>query len=368
MVWTFYLDESGHSGDAIKTGDRFDFKDQPFFVLAAVGLEDEEAVSAKLTELRQKHRLPVGELKAKSLLSKPAFVGELVTWLCEQAFPIFVELVDKKYFIAVHIVNTQVLPPSAGVAESLEVTFFRNQVADFIYEHAPDDVFESYVSACLAPSAELVRQSLQCQIDFASTAMPTATSSMVAEAMQKMCIESLDDLEQMLTDDSSAFQRFLPSPDKNKRNKLVWMLPNLTSFTSIYARINKYLDGKIADVRLVHDVQLEYENILRDTKGLAETLGRSGSLPEIPHANYQFSESSSLEFAVSHESLGIQMADLIAGAVMRFCRARKLGDESQMSDHIQTLGALLWVTDGNTGLGVNQVVPADEVMHITKVS
>ncbi|CAG2144852.1 DUF3800 domain-containing protein [Cupriavidus plantarum] len=367
MAWTFYLDESGHSGDAVKAGDRFDFKDQPFFVLAAVGLRDEKALSEKLSELRQKYRLPSGELKAKSLVSKPSFVGDLVTWLCKQELPIFVELVDKKYFIAIHIVNTQVLPPSAGVAESPGVMYFRNQIADFIYAYAPDEVFEGYVNACLAPSADIVRQSLQSQIDFATSVMSTTALPMVSEALRRMCIESLDDLEQMLTEDALAFQRFLPSPDRNKRDKLVWMLPNLTSFTSIYARINKYMKGEIANVRLVHDVQLEYENILRDAKGLTEELARSGELPEFPNANYKFSEASSLEFAVSHESVGIQVADLVAGTVMRFCRARKLGDEAQMNDHVRTLGVLLWTTDAETGQGVNQVVPAAEVMEVTRI-
>ncbi len=37
---TFYLDESGHSGDVVNHGERYDFKGQPFFVLAAVGIEN----------------------------------------------------------------------------------------------------------------------------------------------------------------------------------------------------------------------------------------------------------------------------------------------------------------------------------------
>lgn len=60
MSITFYLDESGHSGDMVNCGDGFDFKGQPYFVLAAVGLSNEAAVATRVAELRTLHRIPSG--------------------------------------------------------------------------------------------------------------------------------------------------------------------------------------------------------------------------------------------------------------------------------------------------------------------
>lgn len=39
---TIYIDESGHSGDMVDSGAGYDFKRQPYFALAGVGLQDEE--------------------------------------------------------------------------------------------------------------------------------------------------------------------------------------------------------------------------------------------------------------------------------------------------------------------------------------
>lgn len=47
MTLSFFFDESGHSGDLIKSGVAYDFLDQPFFVLAALGIEDEGATDAE---------------------------------------------------------------------------------------------------------------------------------------------------------------------------------------------------------------------------------------------------------------------------------------------------------------------------------
>jgi len=365
MPTTFYIDESGHSGDAVKSGDAYDFKDQPFFVLAAVGVEDEITLAAKILELRDKHRIAAGEMKAKSLLSKPEFVCDVIEWACGSGMPVFVELVDKKYFLCMNIVTTQVIPPSSGLKDSIELKTFRNHIADCLYARAPDKLFDDFVRSCLEPGIESLRHSFQSQIDFGHAAAYRGIR--IGEFIAKMSTESLDDFETLLDEAPDAFMRFIPPPDRNKRGKLVWMLPNLTSFTHIYARINKYRQGRVGDVRIVHDVQLEIEDILREGKRLSEELHKLGDLPITPHANFQFEEVGSLEFGASHESAGIQVADVLAGVVMRFFRAHQKGDEAQATALARGVGALLLATDAGTGSGLNQVVPTHNVLHISRV-
>jgi hypothetical protein len=69
MTLTFCFDESGHSGDLVKSGMAYDFLDQPIFVLTAVGIEDEAPLMQKIEAMRLRHRIPAGELKSKSLQS-----------------------------------------------------------------------------------------------------------------------------------------------------------------------------------------------------------------------------------------------------------------------------------------------------------
>ena len=92
-----------------------------------------------------------------------------------------------------------------------------------------------------------------------------------------------------LTDaQSDPWLRFLPPSDLNKHAKQVWMLPNLTSFTSIYARMNRYYGRGLA---------FEVESILRHGKATPERLGSAMDLPSTPQSDYRFEEVATIEFA-----------------------------------------------------------------------
>lgn len=112
------------------------------------------------------------------------------------------------------------------------------------------------------------------QLNYQGAALP------IAQAVAHM----VDVAEAEYREQSGGAQRepwlqFLPPADLNKRSKQVWMLPNLTSFTSIYARMNRYYGHRLAGIHLVHDQQLEIEGILRGGKATAEQLSRTMDLP-----------------------------------------------------------------------------------------
>lgn len=117
----------------------------------------------------------------------------------------------------------------------------------------------------------------------------------------------------------NAFLEYLPIPD-NKFKKRVWILPNLSAFTNIYARMNLYQKGRLADVRLIHDEQLQFDEILEASKGAAEALRERAVEMFTPHSDFNFQESASLSFASSTKSVGVQVADILAGFCMRYVR------------------------------------------------
>ncbi|WP_316206137.1 DUF3800 domain-containing protein [Bradyrhizobium sp. SZCCHNR3058] len=84
---TFYLDESGNSGDLVKAGNAFDFGQQPVFVLVGVGLAEADAVAAELERLRARYRVNSPEFKSSVLKDKPGFVADLATYLGERRSP-----------------------------------------------------------------------------------------------------------------------------------------------------------------------------------------------------------------------------------------------------------------------------------------
>ena len=358
MTDTFYLDESGHSGDLTATGAAFDFMDQPFFVLAAVGIPDTSSFAYEIDAIRAHHRIPSGELKAKSLQSKPEFVGALFDAVLRLRSPLFIEVVDKKYFIVVNIVHWMLFPSIMGFPEGAAKHFIQNTLAQFLYKTAPERVLQTFVEACVRTSDAAVASAFESLLEFHATAVLHDDQRDLMSGLNKATRAAWDEYLELRADDAFAHEHFVPPPDRNKRGKDVWMLPNQSSFANVCARINLFRGGTMAGVRLVHDQQLEVADILRDSKARMERL-RQGSFT--PHADYLLTGESALEFANSSEEFGVQIADVVAGTTMRFYR-----DMMRASGEIhpaieRAMMAVLRRTDPTTSWGVN-LVGSDEYL------
>jgi len=361
MGITFYLDESGHSGDLVNCGNSFDFKDQPYFVLAAVGLSNEVTLATHVAELRTLHKIPEGELKSKSLISKPKFVADVIDYLLSINAPMFVEVVNKRYFICVNITSFQLLPACMGFPEGPQTTYVRNAMADFLCSEATDQLLDAFVQACLNPSEEELLQSFSFLQTLGNSRLNVPGIGEIAQGLVMMVDDARAEYQELRDMDAEAYLRFLPPPDHNKRSKRVWMLPNLTSFTNIYARLNRYCERNLNDVHIVHDQQFEIEDILRLGKAAAESLTQMNGLPYTPHSDFVFENSAAFTFAQSHDGVGIQLADIVAGAVMRYFR----DNQRSMANPIlaQAVRRLIGSFDPNTSCGVNQVVATWDVDH-----
>ena len=63
---TFYIDESGQGGDLVSAGPSLDFKEQPVFVLAVIGSDDEPALTDAVDAVRRRRFPQAAELKASA--------------------------------------------------------------------------------------------------------------------------------------------------------------------------------------------------------------------------------------------------------------------------------------------------------------
>ena len=355
-----YIDESGHSGDMIHSGESYDFKGQPYFSLAAVGLSDDYDWVGHVGELRKRYRIPSGEIKSKSLTSKPEFTASLINDLLDHKLPLFVEVVDKRYFICTNITTFQILPPVVGYPESARLHFLRNTVADFVYKFASDEVLDVYVKSCLEPAESTLIASFRMLREMTTQPFYDSVPGQIAAGIRNMVDVAENRYRELKVERSEAWLLFLPPPDLNKHAKHVWMLPNLTSFTNIYARMNRYYEGRLDTIRIVHDQQFEVEGILRHSKKLLENLGSSMDLPHTPGSDYRFSEGATMEFSHSHKLLGLQLADVLAGATMRFFR--DVRTEAPVSPFLgQAVMRLVATSNIKTGFGLNQVLPNEHV-------
>jgi hypothetical protein len=350
----YFIDECGQTGDLAKSNAMSGFGDQPIFSLAAIGVADDLSLQKEIDRLKTKYDIRVSELKSSARHYRPEFTFEVVKLICGDRYPCFLEVVEKKYFLATHIISRQLLPPIRGLSEDARTHFVKNIIADYLFERAPADVFAKFVEACKSPSDITLSAEFTALIEFAGAApsdeYPSVAVYELATTALKEYREARDEGRE------EAFLDYLPVPDDNKHKKPVWVLPNLSAFTNIYARINRYEVGNLSNIRLIHDEQLQFDSILQASKVTAESLQDEAAIFFTPHSDFHFRESASLSFASSRLSTGLQVADILAGFCMRYVKDFFTDGKRVSPLAHQTYDLLRRFTDPENGIGVNLVM------------
>lgn len=347
----YYIDESGNAGDLARSAPGLAFADQPIFTLAAVGLDDSPAMTEAVDALKAKHRVTLPELKASRLHDRPAFILDVLSLLAEARSPLLAEVVEKRFNIAIHLVNHQLLTGGHHIGDDVGERLAR-ALAEFIGQAAPDAVLETFIAACSAPSAESVTRSLTTLRDWGAAFRPGFELSEIVAGFAQVALDELEpDAE---PDDPYGFNRFLPVPDPGPSGKMMWMLPALSCFSNIYGRLNLLHGRRIADITLVHDEQRYVEGALRDGKAVMETLRSEMARFRPAFADYKMAEAATLEFRRSTDEIGLQLADLVAGSLARHMRT-VLSDPRAPRPLQPVLDRVLEFTDPARGLGINFV-------------
>lgn len=361
----FYIDESGNTGDIIKTGKNFDFGSQPLFALSAIGVNDVDALHTKIAQLKKKHKIQQKELKSTKIYkNKPDFICDLVDYIKSEKIPFFIELVDKKYFISCNIVNCVVIPPyfSSSDHRSLLV---RNVFSDFIYSKDSSLIYEGFINCCMVPTEETLLSYMgELKVYFEKYTEYFPDPNMISDGIAKSLDESIDDFYIIKRNEKdNAFKRFIPIPDENKNGKDVWLLPNLSSFNSIYARINKYKKRKLSEVTIIHDEQVQFDEII--TK-IHQELGSIDGLADVAtlSGDYNFIEKSQLQFIDSKDNIAVQISDVISGFVMRYVQDSIYSDKPTDHKLDKAFSILKNSWSDTTNIGINFVIPQYKLSNI----
>lgn len=357
MISDYFLDESGNTGDLIRSGNNFDFGQQEIFALACLGVGDTDALGVELVRLKTKYRISAPELKFKFVRDKPGFVLELADFIERMNWPLLAEVVDKRFMLTANIVNAVVLPPFGPASMTRQAFWVRNIMAEHIHAHAPSSLFERFIAACDAPSADSIPAVFEAVMDW----LPDRTENEVAFAIRESVSHSRAEFEEMGPDAPATWRRFLPSPDIGKRGQSVWMLPNLTSFTNIYARLNHLHRRDINGITLFHDQQDHFDDILIGAKQMVEEIGGGDATPEVRFADYRFSEDARLMFMASHESPGIQAADVLAGFLMRYTK-QSLYEGAVSQGERAAFMRILELSEPSEGRGINFVLKTADLL------
>ena len=344
----FYLDESGSTGDVARVGGALHFGAQPIFVLAAIGTIDHDALGVELRRLAAHHGVPGAELRSKNLVDKPELAGGLADYLHATDSPLFVEMMDKRFLIILNLVNYLVLPPVMGF-EGANAIAMRKVICELMAVSLPDAVLVAYAKACETAH----RADLDAVLPVLRRWAHDPSHCGFRDILSRIVEDSIGDIEAL--EEPNGHLRYLPLPDRSVTGRSISMLPGLSALTNIYARINKYRRGRLANTVLIHDEHMLFGDILSDAKRLMEQLSEEDVLPEVENADYKLREHAKLAF-VSSKVAGIQAADILAGFVMRFFR--DAGQTGLLTPaHRMAMAKIMRLTDQPGARGVNMVAP-----------
>lgn len=364
-AWTVYVDESGHSGDASSAAEK-PLDDQPVFAL--VGLAEvtgSDRLGALLRDLREHHKIKSVEVKGRVMDRRPELVPDLLRELRDRQIPVFVELMDKRYFVATNIVD-HVLRRHWADVSSAASGVLANAFADLLSERLDNAVLAAYGTFALTPGAATFES-------FVDTFRRALFHSKVISAvddeqfeltcvMEKALHSSLDSVG-----DGGRLEEFLPPPDLDRRGNRLPMLPHVPALTNLYARINWFARGG-GPVRVIHDDQLQLGPILADSASVLESNQHFTELARATaskHVDWDFSgRNFGLEFDRSTDHPGIQLADMVA----RFC-TRQLasiilnGDAHQDLRRVAPLLRALRDPTSSSGINVVSTTTRADLFH-----
>ncbi|WP_315983249.1 hypothetical protein [Aliamphritea spongicola] len=125
---------------------------------------------------------------------------------------------DKKYFIAANLVNCHVMPAYSSPPETPESQMARNHCADFIYEHAPNSVFNKFIVACENPSNETLLESFNEIRSFTENYLPR---SYLSDFISNNIDDSIKDYDELRSiNEKEAYLKFIPISDTSKKGNV----------------------------------------------------------------------------------------------------------------------------------------------------
>lgn len=363
-----YIDESGNTGETLGIDGRLNFMDQPYYVLAGIMLdpETERELSRFISELKSKHKFQGIELKAKGLYeTKPRLISELIDFVSEKKIPVFVEIMDKVFYLNIQLVEYFILPYYAFKLSD-EVIHMKRYLATYLGNFLIPAIYQQLLSAVKTythESLELFYDQLIAHFASLKTSEGEVLSKGAQQTKSDFLIAKEDDPE-------NALRNFLPLPDENPKKRLIHLLPNYNAFTNLIARAEKYrTDKSLKPVEIVHDEQKQFDVIFQSAFELMKVSNKVDSWAKetlvSKTASYNISRDTTLKFEESKLSQPLQTADLLAGFVMRFWSDFIKQDYKKNDLYLPSVKKLIYPNDDSSE-GINFVVPDDkhfELIH-----
>lgn len=313
-----YLDESGNTGETLSKDLKFNFSDQPYYVLAGFFLNEnsQKDLSTFLTSQISKHRISGNELKAKNLYdTKPRFISELIEYFRNNQIPFFIELMDKIFYLNFQLVEYFIVPYYSVPFNDANI-YGKRFIASTIGKYLTQDIYQSFINTIKESSNDSLENFYEILITHFDEIKEYETKKNIEQT-------KADYLDLKTLDPTKALKAFLPLPDENPNKRLIHLLPNFNAFTNLIARAQKYSDNKffIKNFEIIHDEQKQFDVIFQSALEIMKNnktdhLTKKTIIQE--KGRFDIDSNIKLNFEDSKKDIFIQVSDLLSGVVMRF--------------------------------------------------
>jgi len=358
-----YIDESGNTGEVlIKNGD-FNFKKQPYYVLTGLLVSESKKsdfidfIITKKTE----YNIRSIELKAKNIYKKKSgFIIDLIDYITTNNIPVFIELMDKYYYLNIQIFEHLIVPFNSLPLTNdniKRIKFLVSNLTPFL----SDDIYKQFIIACKEYNAIELEKLFHILINH----LCVTNNSEIKKNIEL----TIEDYKIKKGETSEAYKSYLPNPDKNPNNKLIHLLPNYHAFTNLIGRVEKHkTDFKTNNFIIVHDEQKQFDIIYKTALCLMKEIDADSVFKNLiisQKGTFNINKDMELVFVDSKQELLIQTSDLISGFVMRFWKDFSENLTNSISKYFVAFKKLTYPVKG-ANMGINFVVP--DIEHIKYLS
>lgn len=358
-----YLDESGNTGPILLSEANKNFDNQFSFALACICIDRDKISKFEydVLELKNKHNIQLQELKCDKIYkTRDNFIFDLLHILKNYDVNILVELVDKKYALCYNVFNHLIIPWDE-LRYNYEDGSIANYATDLLYDNISDEFLIKFSKA----AKELSKDSIECLFDCLLDELKSMQPRFECDKLSELVLQSKDRFLDESTRYVDAHTIFLPEPDQNKNGKNITMLPNLSSYTNMIARLNKIYKRNLSLINVIHDEQVHYELILKKYTGIMTSKDADISDTGNPDSDFEIKPDFTLIFKNSKDTIALQVADIIAGFSSRFYNEMlfigndNIAKDSKGLDHHQTawnvFSGIQWNGIRNGWNGINIV-------------
>lgn len=320
-----YIDESGNTGDLVSEKLNASFLRQNIFTLA--GIQIEEKVADKfskniLPQMKAKYNIQGEELKSNEAFKRPRFILDILGYL-RNDINLYLEVLDKKFYICNSIVRHQIIHRDlTKVNNGIDVLpEFKQVYTDLLVRYLEDKDFLILFKCYAEKNDDTLKEIFSILKNFAKRYEEHEKDGELFRALLNDIISSEDDYNQNYYKRSpnDLIKSFLFEGDQNKYNKTIALLPHINCLTNIIARVNSFNNRNIKNIKFIHDEQPQFGTILEaNVKSMYKP---NVDCLEVVGADYNLESKPNITFdSKSHNVIGIQIADVIAGFQMRYVK------------------------------------------------